>query len=58
MPLSKLKLCDILGIKDNGYFIADAIENEYIGYENMGNLTAMIPGLTDVISFFIKNYLQ
>jgi hypothetical protein len=47
----------ILGIKDNGFFVADATEFEYIGYENLGNLTKMIPGLTDVI-FLVNCYLN
>jgi hypothetical protein len=36
--------------------VADATEFEYIGYENLGNLTKMIPGMTDVIFFFIATF--
>lgn len=47
----------VLGLKDNGFFVADASEFEYIGYENLGNLTKMIPGLTDV-NIIIFNTLK
>ncbi|CAB3367351.1 Hypothetical predicted protein [Cloeon dipterum] len=38
---------NLFGVRDNGYFVGDAVEYEYIGIDRMGNLTAMIPGMVD-----------
>jgi len=37
-----------LGGRDQGDTIAIAVENTYFGKNNMGNLTAIVPGLIDV----------
>jgi hypothetical protein len=39
-------------IEDPVYLLQDALEQEYVGIERMGNITAMIPGMIDV-SFII-----
>jgi hypothetical protein len=39
---------DFLGAADQGDTLAIAVENTYMGKSNMGNLTAMVPGIIDV----------
>jgi len=39
---------DFLGAHDQGETLAIAVEEKYFGKENMGNLTAMVPGIIDV----------
>lgn len=41
---------DFLGAHDQGETLAIAVEEKYLGRNNMGNLTAMVPGIIDVIS--------
>jgi DUF917 family protein len=45
--ITKLFL-DFLGAQDQGDSLAIAVENTYMGKSNMGNLTAMVPGIIDV----------
>lgn len=42
---------NFLGAQDQGESLAIAVENTYFGKENMGNLTAMVPGIIDVSNY-------
>ena len=42
----------ILGIDDPTGEIAAEMTDKYLGYADMGNLTSMTPGLTDVRTWF------
>jgi hypothetical protein len=39
---------NFLGAQDQGETLAIAVEEKYFGKNNMGNLTAMVPGIIDV----------
>ncbi|XP_059484238.1 uncharacterized protein LOC132201785 [Neocloeon triangulifer] len=47
---TKFLLVDYLGIQDQGNTLGIAVENTYLGKENMGDLRAMTPGLIDLLA--------
>jgi hypothetical protein len=44
---------NFLGAQDQGETLAIAVEEKYLGRNNMGNLTAMVPGILDVSTLYL-----